>query len=405
MPQFIYAYVYAIVYVYGMYSPLPAVIHGTTTRHGTEQSAVLLETQRCFDMIKRICYKTPILRPIDYRSEEPVWLICDTSKMGVGAMYGQGPTWNTCRPARFMSKKFMYAQQHYTVHELETLAILKALQKWEDKLIGRRLHIITDHKALEFFKTQAYLSSRQQQWMDYMSKFDFNITYIKGEYNKVADCLSRYYENDTSADVHLWVVICRMTSMVHLIPVTTRITAKELSWEYLTGIVKLHSLPSLIVSDRDSKFTSKWWRELHRLLGAKLLMSTSFHPQTDGQSERAIWNITQILWAVVWPDQRDWCDKIPMTEFAINASVSKTTGYAPFELNGGYMLSMLEEIRNNEGIVKGIKEFTLSALMNLADAHDAIIEARTFQMERANKRRRQEPAIAVGNLVYLLTKT
>jgi hypothetical protein len=87
---------------------------------------------------------------------------------------------------------------------------------------------------------------------------------------------------------YLWVVICRMTSMVHLIPVTMRITAKELSWEYLMGIMKLHGLLSLIVSDRDSKFTSKWWRELHRLLGAKLLMSTSFHPQTDGQSEQAI---------------------------------------------------------------------------------------------------------------------
>jgi len=93
-----------------------------------------------------------------------------------------------------------------------------------------------------------------------------------------------------------------------------------------------------------------------------------------------------------------------MTEFAINASVSKTTRYAPFELNGGYMPSMLKEVRNNEGIVKGIKEFVLSALTNLADVHDAIIEARTFQMERANKRRRQEPDIAVGDLVYLSTK-
>ncbi len=95
-----------------------------------------------------------------------------------------------------------HTQQHYAVHELETLAVLEALQKWEDKLIGRRLHVITDHKALEFFKTQAYLSSRQWRWMNYMSKFDFDITYIKGEYNKVADCLSRYYESDTSADVH-----------------------------------------------------------------------------------------------------------------------------------------------------------------------------------------------------------
>jgi hypothetical protein len=94
---------------------------------------------------------------------------------------------------------------------------------------------------------------------------------------------------------YLWVIICRMISMVHLVPVTINVTASELSWKYLREIVRLHGLPSSIVSDRDSKFTSRWWKELQRILGAKLLMSTSFHPQTDGQSERAIRNVTQIL--------------------------------------------------------------------------------------------------------------
>ena len=94
---------------------------------------------------------------------------------------------------------------------------------------------------------------------------------------------------------YLWVVICRMTSMVHLILVRTTMTASDLSWIYLKEIVRLHGLPSSIVSDRDAKFTSKWWKELHKLLGAKLLMSTSFHPQTDGQTERANRNIAQIL--------------------------------------------------------------------------------------------------------------
>jgi hypothetical protein len=84
---------------------------------------------------------------------EPIWLICDASQSGVGAMYGQGLTWQECRPAGFMSKKFTTAQQHYAVHELETLVILEAMQKWEDKLVGYRIHVITDHKALEFFKT------------------------------------------------------------------------------------------------------------------------------------------------------------------------------------------------------------------------------------------------------------
>ena len=117
--------------------------------------------QRCFDMIKHVCYKTPVIHPVDYKSDEPIWLICDASKTGIGAMYKQGASWTQCRLAGFMSKKFTYAQQHYAVHELGTLAILEALLKWEDKLLGKKLHIITDHKALEFFKTQVRLSSRQ----------------------------------------------------------------------------------------------------------------------------------------------------------------------------------------------------------------------------------------------------
>ena len=103
-----------------------------------------------------------------------------------------------------MSKKFTTAQQNYAVHELEMLAILEALMKWEDKLIGYNIHIITDYKALEFFKTQLMLTAHQRQWMDFMSKFTFNITYIKGKLNKVADCLSRYYENDSSEEVHMY---------------------------------------------------------------------------------------------------------------------------------------------------------------------------------------------------------
>ena len=86
---------------------------------------------------------------------------------------------------------------------------------------------------------------------------------------------------------YLWVVICRLTSMVHLIPINTTIKASELASIYVKEVVRLHGLPDTIVSDRDSKFTSKFWKETHRILGTRLLMSTTFHPQTDGASERA----------------------------------------------------------------------------------------------------------------------
>ena len=163
--------------------------------------------------------------------------------------------------------------------------------------------------------------------------------------------------------------------MVHLIPIHTKLTASELSWKYMREVVRLHGLQSSIVSNRDSKFTSRWWRELHCVMGAKLLMSTSFHPQTDSQTECVNCSIGQIFQSVVSHDQKNWIDKVDMVEFAINSSVSGTTGYAPFELNYGYMPLMIKEIRSDKTVSQGIKAFALAALQNLADAHDSIIEA------------------------------
>jgi len=101
---------------------------------------------------------------------------------------------------------------------------------------------------------------------------------------------------------YLWVIICRLTNQSHLIPITVRTKTNELTWYYIHDIVCLHGMPESIISDRDSKFTA----ELHRALGTKLLVSTPFHLQTDGHSERVICSIGQILCSVVSLDQNDW---------------------------------------------------------------------------------------------------
>ena len=158
--------------------------------------------ETCFNNIKVIACKSPVLKPIDPKSTDLIWVICDTSMSGIGVMYGQGEAWQTCRPAGFMSKKFTAVQTNYQVFEMETIAILKALLKWEDKPLGRRILVVTDHKALEFFKTQRHLNSRQVHWMEFLACFDYDITYVKGETNLVADMLSRYYKTDNWDDLH-----------------------------------------------------------------------------------------------------------------------------------------------------------------------------------------------------------
>ena len=85
--------------------------------------------QVCMNKIKAPACKMPILRPIDPSGDEPIWVICDASAPGIGAVYGQGSDWQSCRPAGFMSKKFTAAQHNYRVFEMETITILKALLK------------------------------------------------------------------------------------------------------------------------------------------------------------------------------------------------------------------------------------------------------------------------------------
>lgn len=139
-------------------------------------------------------------------------------------------------------------------------------------------------------------------------------------------------------------------------------------------------------------------------------MSTAFHPQTDGATERANRSINQLLRAVVRPDQSDWVERLPMVEFALNSATSSTTGFAPFEPTGGALLRMTRELGTPSNL-PGVQQFAEQAMDNLMSAHDAIIEARAIQTHHANKRRRDEnhvhgddQPIQVSDLVYLSTE-
>jgi len=127
--------------------------------------------QKCFDEIKCLACRAPILKPIQWnppenlsieeRNKLHVWVITDACPAGMGALIGQGEKWQTCRPAAFMSKKFMNTQRRYFAYELEALGILEALMRWQDDLMGGcEFTVIMDHKALEYFKAKNHNSGR-----------------------------------------------------------------------------------------------------------------------------------------------------------------------------------------------------------------------------------------------------
>ena len=137
---------------------------------------------------------------------------------------------------------------------------------------------------------------------------------------------------------YLLVVIDQLTSQVHLVPTMTTITTKGITWLILKEVVRLHGIPKSVVSDRDTEFTSIFWKELQKLMGTKLLMSTAFLPQMDGATEQANRLIAQLLQTIVNNHQKNWSEKCLMVEFDINSSVNATTDYAPFKLSYKYSI-------------------------------------------------------------------
>ena len=107
----------------------------------------------------------------------------------------------------------------------------------------------------------------------------------------------------------IWVIIDRLTKVAHFIPVNTTYTGNKLAQLYIDKIVKLHGVPSRIVSDRDTKFTSRFWKKLHEALGTKLDFSSAYHPQTDGQTERVNQILEDMLRAYVLTYGSNWGKK------------------------------------------------------------------------------------------------
>lgn len=133
----------------------------------------------------------------------------------------------------------------------------------------------------------------------------------------------------------LMVVIDQFSKMVHYIPVKETITAEETAQRFLEGVVRLHGIPKKIISDRDVKFTSRMWTELWRSLGTQLAMSSAYHPQTDGATERANRVVLQMLRAYAAQNPNDWSKRLALLEFATNNAEQKATGYSPFFVCSG----------------------------------------------------------------------
>ncbi|GJY08571.1 putative reverse transcriptase domain-containing protein [Tanacetum coccineum] len=129
----------------------------------------------------------------------------------------------------------------------------------------------------------------------------------------------------------IWVIVDRLTKSAHFIPMNEKYKMEKLTRLYLKEIVCRHGVPVSIISDRDPRFASRFWRSLQKSLGTNLDMSTAYHPETDGQSERTIQALEDMLRACVIDFGSGWDKHLPLAEFSYNNSYHASIKAAPFE--------------------------------------------------------------------------
>ncbi|GJU13867.1 putative reverse transcriptase domain-containing protein [Tanacetum coccineum] len=118
----------------------------------------------------------------------------------------------------------------------------------------------------------------------------------------------------------IWVIVDRLTKSAHFLPIRENDPLDKLARLYLNRIVARHGIPASIICDRDGRFTSNFWRSFQKALGTDISMSTAYHPETDGQSERTIQTLEDMLRACVIDFGKGWVKHLPLAEFSYNNS-------------------------------------------------------------------------------------
>ena len=189
--------------------------------------------------------------------------------------------------------------------------------------------------------------------------------------------------NDT-----IWVIVDRLTKSAHFLPIKETDKFSTLADIYLKEVVSRHGVPTSIISDRDARFTSELWQAMHKSFGSRLDMSTAYHPQTDGQSERTIQTLEDMLRACVIDFGNGWEKHLPLVEFSYNNSYHTSIQAAPFEaLYGRKCRSPLCWAEVGDSQITG-PELVVDTTEKIAQIRQRMAAARDRQKSYADKRRK-----------------
>jgi hypothetical protein len=200
------------------------------------------------------------------------------------------------------------------------------------------------------------------------------------------------------------VVTDRFTKFGRFIPYRETWTAEQLARVFVKEVVANHGIPQQLISDRDKLFTSNFWTALMQILGVKHKLSTAYHPQTDGQTERLNQVLEQYLRCYVNDCQDNWVQLLPVAQIAYNQSPTTSTGTSPFYANYGFeprdISGAMGESSDNPSATWRAKE--------MQELHENLRLDLTFRRQQmvkyANRKRLRGPILEGGDKVYLLRR-
>ncbi len=388
--------------------------------------------EAAFTKLKGCFVSAPILIAPDPSRQFVVEV--DASEVGVGAVLSQrSSSDDKVHPCAYFSHRLSPAERNYDIGNRELLAVKLALEEWRHWLEGSGVPFIvwTDHKNLEYIKSAKRLNSRQARWALFFGRFDFSISYRPGSKNIKPDAVSKTSNRPSagllqplsvpsrpwshisldfvtglpasSGNTVVLTVVDRFSKAAHFIPLPKLPSARETAVAVIDHVFRIHGLPTDVVSDRGPQFVSKFWSEFCRLLGATVSLSSGYHPQSNGQTERANQDLERMLRCVASQNPSSWSQQLSWVEYAHNSLPVSGTGLSPFEGSLGYQPPIFSSLES-EVAVPSAHAFVQRCRRTWSRARQTLLQVGARTKAKADRHRSRPPVYVVGQKVWLSSK-